>query len=64
MEKIGKISSLMRQTKYDPKVIDYSMEPRSQEMFQKDISAPVEAQIVHMTKLWKYISTHRIQKLI
>ena len=49
---------------YDPKVIDYSMELRSQEMFQKDISAPVEAQIVHMTKLWKYISTHRIQKLI
>lgn len=30
---------------YDPKEIDYSVESRSQEMFIKDISAPVEAQI-------------------
>ena len=39
---------------YDPKMIDYSVEPASQEVFMKDISAPVEAWIAHMTELWRY----------
>lgn len=39
---------------YDPKAIDYSVEPGSQEMFEKDISAPTEAWIAHMTGLWRY----------
>lgn len=39
---------------YDPKVIDCSVEPKSQEMFMKDVSAPVEARIAYMTELWPY----------
>lgn len=39
---------------YDPKLIDCSVEPKSQEMFMKDVSAPVEARIAYMTELWPY----------
>lgn len=39
---------------YDPKVIDYSVEPRSQEMFMKDVSAPVEDRIAYMIERWHY----------